>query len=332
MKKILVLYIILFCTNFVFPQDKNTGTVIYNMKWYKGQSDLITAKLFFNDTASLYIYNKVGYDSIQEGQSITTDYGKQNQIDGIYIEGSEITKTGTHIYRNYNQKKLLLFENSMSSPFIEPPHTTKDYWGKINWEILDIYKTILGYKVQKAIGKYRGRTYVAWFTRDISNSYGPWKLFGLPGLILEAHDITKDGTRNTIIFKAKDICFPCKKSDRKISPPKALTTKNKLEKVFIMDYLNEVILININMKRYNKPGVWYQKSEPTTPELIKAKRKRNLEVQYEWEDFPGDTPNPYGPEFNELMKIVNDKEKTKEYFSNETSKKLPELKKLIIER
>ena len=47
---------------------------------------------------------------------------------------------------------------------------------------------ILGYTCQKATCHFRGRNYVAWFAPDIPVRQGPWKLGGLPGLILKAHD------------------------------------------------------------------------------------------------------------------------------------------------
>lgn len=48
--------------------------------------------------------------------------------------------------------------------------------------------TILGYKCRKAITHYHGRDWTVWFTPDILTGEGPWKLKGLPGLVLKAED------------------------------------------------------------------------------------------------------------------------------------------------
>jgi GLPGLI family protein len=56
------------------------------------------------------------------------------------------------------------------------------------WTLLNDTATILSYPCRKAICHFRGRDYEAWFTPDIPRSEGPWKLHGLPGLILRARD------------------------------------------------------------------------------------------------------------------------------------------------
>lgn len=59
------------------------------------------------------------------------------------------------------------------------------------WEIGDCIKNVLGYDCVQATTDYHGREWTVWFTPDIPIQDGPWKLKGLPGLILEA--TTGDG-------------------------------------------------------------------------------------------------------------------------------------------
>ena len=60
-----------------------------------------------------------------------------------------------------------------------------------NWIIQYETQELLGYTCQKATCHFRGRNYIAWFAPDIPVRQGPWKLGGLPGLILKAHDTDK---------------------------------------------------------------------------------------------------------------------------------------------
>ena len=58
----------------------------------------------------------------------------------------------------------------------------------ISWVVADSVRTILGHPCHMATADFRGRRWTAWFATDIPISDGPWKLGGLPGLILEAYD------------------------------------------------------------------------------------------------------------------------------------------------
>lgn len=62
----------------------------------------------------------------------------------------------------------------------------------INWKISSDTMTISSLHCQKATAHFKGRDYIAWFCADIPFRSGPWKLNGLPGLIVQASDTKKE--------------------------------------------------------------------------------------------------------------------------------------------
>ena len=65
----------------------------------------------------------------------------------------------------------------------------------LDWKMSSETKIIKGYKTQKATTSFAGRDYIAWFTPEIPIPDGPYKFYGLPGLLLEIAD-----TKNDYIF------------------------------------------------------------------------------------------------------------------------------------
>lgn len=99
------------------------------------------------------------------------------------ISGMKRSYDKSTIYKNYPARRKMTVYDLVVKEFVY-----EDALPAPKWDILNENKTILGYKCQKAKTNYRGRNWVVWFTPDIPISEGPWKLYGLPGLILQADD------------------------------------------------------------------------------------------------------------------------------------------------
>lgn len=69
-----------------------------------------------------------------------------------------------------------------------------------SWEITNETKQIQNYTCYKATTSFRGNTFEVWFTPDIPINAGPWKWYGLPGLIVEATD-----TDQSVVYKLEKI-------------------------------------------------------------------------------------------------------------------------------
>ena len=98
---------------------------------------------------------------------------------------------GTDYYFFPGENKLIRMERELFTKYlIEEPLPV------INWQVTTDTATFGGLHCQKANTHFKGRDYTAWFCPDIPFHGGPWKLSGLPGLILEAYDVKKQ-----VVFK-----------------------------------------------------------------------------------------------------------------------------------
>lgn len=63
---------------------------------------------------------------------------------------------------------------------------------KIDWKIKKDTLSFSAIRCQMATANYKGRNWIAWFAPELPFQSGPWKLQGLPGLIIEAYDTKKE--------------------------------------------------------------------------------------------------------------------------------------------
>lgn len=93
------------------------------------------------------------------------------------------THLRSYVYKNYPAGKMTSLDQiSIHGYQYDEPYVPQE------WVVGDSIKQVMGYNCQKAECNFRGRHWIVWFASEIPVSDGPWKLNGLPGLILEAYD------------------------------------------------------------------------------------------------------------------------------------------------
>lgn len=89
----------------------------------------------------------------------------------------------------YNYVFTSLADNTLSNydKYGEEKGHYTETLSEMQWTITgDSTANVMGYECAAAECDYHGRHWKAWFTPEIPLSFGPWKLHGLPGLILKA--------------------------------------------------------------------------------------------------------------------------------------------------
>ena len=161
-----------------------------------------------NDTTEMpYIYRKAQM-RLDIGSNITHFYNQskeqwekqvlQMMFSGCVIDlrkAKPVKCMDFEFLKNYPKNGQTLFQESWALRTyhcIEKAETP-------DWQLIpDSTTTIIGYHCQLAKTNFKGRTWLAWYAEDIPVSEGPWKLCGLPGLILRAYDAQQQFYLNAI--------------------------------------------------------------------------------------------------------------------------------------
>ena len=128
---------------------------------------------------------------------------------------------------------------TVSDAIVPTPYETCEERKPIKWTLNDDTLTVGGYLCKTATCQLHGRKWAVRYNEDIPTSAGPWKLFGLPGLILEAE--ADGGIQRFTIADIQRIASPIYYETNAIT---VKTTEAKLIKMRIKSFGNRLYLKN----------------------------------------------------------------------------------------
>ena len=169
--------------------DQARLVVQYEMKYVK---DTTNEKQLLNplkETLMLEIGQKVSkcysYTFYLRDSVLTADYkaGASQETITQHAQAYGYSSVSYQIFKNHPMGKVTTIDRLATTNILcEEDNECPE------WQLHPDTMTILSYPCQKATCRFRGRDYTAWYTMEVPVSEGPWKLYGLPGLILKAED------------------------------------------------------------------------------------------------------------------------------------------------
>ncbi|MDE1191420.1 MAG: GLPGLI family protein [Arachidicoccus sp.] len=194
-----LLSIIIFCIQLIIcmeiygqkkDSNKYTWIATYDLKYrldstnnqYREESFVLS----FNENQSAFQANNI----ILRDSAMRTDKQNNSRKD---INTSSILKYRSNfpefLITDINKKTV-----AVSNDFLldEPIHLEYLEFIFHSWKINKEYKTINGIKCTKAEEDLFGRHWIVWFSTEYPMPFGPYKFFGLPGLIFKIEDSKED--------------------------------------------------------------------------------------------------------------------------------------------
>ncbi len=162
----------LFCT---FSINAQNVKVEYNFKFIDSNEDY-SSELFLENDKSLFLINETNLDSdLKENYNENGDY---------IIIRKDKKYLNRRIIKNFSTDTLLFYTTLKKT---KKEYTIiKEKIEKLKWKLSnDSIKKVIDYVCKKATVSFRGKNYEVWYAPEIQFSDGPWKFWGLPGLILE---------------------------------------------------------------------------------------------------------------------------------------------------
>ena len=190
------------------------------------QSDITKIRAIYNSDYLKYEED----DSLSRDISLLDIGTYASRFCSLVGEWYNLNPVGRAPYPGTTIKDEEVYKNMPNKGLVTAMHwpywiTTKDSINHLfDWQLVEGDSIVCGYPCHKAQTTFRGRTWTAWYTLDLPYNDGPWKLCGLPGLILHAQDSTRQFIFDCTSIEKGDghtFSFPASKRIRLVTPEKA---------------------------------------------------------------------------------------------------------------
>ncbi|MBQ8866337.1 MAG: GLPGLI family protein [Bacteroidaceae bacterium] len=98
----------------------------------------------------------------------------------------------------------------------------------LDWTLTDDTLTINGYLCSRAEVTFRGIRWTAWYTQEVPSSVGPWRLRGLPGIIVKATGNAHTFTLTELRDETSAITYATNIKIERMKYPKLLKYRNQV--------------------------------------------------------------------------------------------------------
>ena len=228
MKNVILILIFLYAFFVVVAQEEQFHfgkRVLYEISYLSDSTNLKSGKkenaeLLINDSLSLF-------RTIQKAEKDMEFMNPPDIPSPIVFGGVAINKSNYQIIK-YGNGKVKTYDEYSGSDLkdLEILNYYIENFDSDKWIVTEDTLNINGFYCQKAIIKYGGRKWQAWFCPKIPIFDGPYKFGGLPGLIISIRD--QGGTWNFNLIAVEEF-----NNDVSINKKKGLKIKGITKKDFI---------------------------------------------------------------------------------------------------
>lgn len=230
--------------NFHIDETVREGTLFYNV----------------NENTAVYL-DKISSMKTVANKNDVNDVDDDTSSVGVSFNGN------LDFYFLKDKSEVLFTYNLLKNNYL-----VEDKLPKTDWVLTSEKRVIEDLICYKATTTFRGRNWTAWYSPDIPIMYGPWKFYGLPGIIVEIKEDT-----NRFAFVLTGYSLNSKSIVPKINPKdfKKVSMKKMAE---ITDEAYDNLLNTLSNSDSGEVKV------VLVEEKSKTEDDHGIEAIYEWEE------------------------------------------------